>query len=281
MDIIFNIDNVYVRHMCVTMLSILDNNPYDNIRFHIITYDLSVENRKYVSTLLQERLAEVRFYDVKVSDLEKFSIGKLTGNSNISYATYLRLFIPDLLPQDLNKVLYLDCDIVVINSLQDLWNKDIQDYCLAAIDDYGKAQELGAKRMGIESGYKYFNAGVLLMNIQKLREICLMDRVNEFLKTDGMRILMHDQDILNGLLYKQRLPLETRWNMMCNTNNTVDYSIIHFAGLKPWFIECPHPLKNIYYHYLKMTKWADVKPVHFYSKAQRIKNAIKSFLHRK
>ena len=182
-----------------------------------------------------------------------------------------------LFPQ-YNKVLYLDCDIVVIDKLQDLWNKDISEYCLAAIDDYGLAQENGAKRMGIESGYKYFNAGVLLINLQRLREMRLMDMVRKYLTTDVHRILMHDQDILNGLLYKQRLPLEERWNMMRNTDNTIDYSIIHYAGLKPWYIECPHPLKHIYYHYLAMTKWANEKPVHFYSKLQRIKIFIKSFL---
>lgn len=280
MDIVFNVDNGYVRHMCVTILSILDNNN-ENLCIHILTCDLSNENKSYISSLIIERNAFVKFYDVDVNTLKKFSVGKLTGNPLISYAAYLRLFIPDLLPKDVDKVLYLDCDIVVINSLSELWNKDISGYYLAALDDYGDAQKMGHKRMGLELGYKYFNSGVMLMNIRKLREMQFIIKVKEFLVTDGHRILMHDQDILNGLLYKQRLPLEERWNMMCNTDNSTDYAVIHFAGMKPWYFECTHPLKYIYYHYLKMTKWADVKPIHFYSKVQRIKNVIKSFLHRK
>lgn len=278
MDIVFNVDNGYVRHMCVTILSILDKNPNEDICFHLITYDLSLENRKYLSSLLSKKHATMMIYDVDICELRGFSIGKSTGNPNISYATYLRLFISGLLPIDVHKVLYLDCDIVVVDKLQDLWNKDISEYCVAAVDDYGIAQEKGALRMGIESGYKYFNAGVLLINLQKLRDMNFMKMVQDFLVTDGYRILMHDQDILNGLLYKQRMPLEERWNMMRNTDNTTDYSIIHYAGLKPWFIECPHPLKHIYYHYLAMTKWANEKPVHFYSKLQRIKIIIKSIL---
>ena len=278
MDKVSNVDNGYVRHMCVTILSILNKNPNEVIAFHVITCELSKENREYIYSLLIECHASVKFYDVDIKTLKKFSVGKLTGNPNISYAAYLRLFIQDLLPQNIDKVLYLDCDIVVVNSLTELWHKDISQYCLAALDDYGNAQEFGAKRMGLEAGFKYFNSGVMLINLQKFREIKFMEMVSEFLVADGYRILMHDQDILNGLLYKQRLPLEERWNMMRNTDNTTDYSIIHFAGLKPWHIECPHPLKHIYYHYLAMTKWANDKPVHFYSKLQRIKIFIKSIL---
>ncbi len=278
MDVVFNVDNRYVRHMCVTILSILDKNPNKIIAFHVITCELSKENREYISSLLSEDHVSVKFYDVDINTLRNFSVGKFTGNPNISYAAYLRLFIPDLLPQDIGKVLYLDCDIVVVNSLTELWHKDINQYCLAATDDYGNAQECGARRMGLETGFTYFNSGVMLINLQKLREMNFMKKVQDYLVTDGYRILMHDQDILNGLLYKQRLPLEERWNMMRNTDNTTDYSIIHYAGLKPWYIECPHPLKHIYYHYLAMTKWANEKPVHFYSKLQRIKIFIKSFL---
>ena len=278
MDIVFNVDDGYVRHMCVTILSILDKNPKEVIVFHVITCELSKENREYIDSLLIEDHVSVKFYDVDIKILKKFSVGKLTGNPNISYAAYLRLFIPDLLPQNIDKVIYFDCDIVVINSFINLWNIDISQYCLAALDDYGNAQECGARRMGLESEFKYFNSGVMLINLQKLREMNFMKKVQDYLVTDGYRILMHDQDILNGLLYKQRLPLEERWNMMRNTDNTTDYSIIHFAGLKPWYIECPHPLKHIYYHYLAMTKWANEKPVHFYSKLQRIKIFIKSFL---
>lgn len=278
MDIVFNVDNGYVRHMCVTILSILDKNPNEIITFHIVTCGLSEENSKYVSSLIMERHGAVKFYDVDIKTLNKFSVGKLTGNPNISYAAYLRLFIPDLLPKNIARALYLDCDIVVINSLVGLWNIDIRQYCLAALDDYGNAQESGAIRMGLDVGFKYFNSGVMLINLQKLRDMNFIEKVQDFLVTDGYRILMHDQDILNGLLYKQRLPLEERWNMMRNTDNTTDYSIIHFAGLKPWYVECPHPLKYIYYHYLTMTKWANEKPVHCHSRLQRIKTWVKSIL---
>ncbi len=278
MDIVFNVDDNYVRHMCVTILSIIDNNNEEDINFHVIAYELSADNKEYIKNLVSDKEKHVFFYKFDLEKMKHFSIGKGTGNPNISYATYLRLFIQDLLPKTINKVLYLDCDIVVINSIKDLWDKDIHNYVLAAKEDYGLAQIHGAKRMRLSEDYKYFNAGVLLLNLEALRKMRFTEMVMKFFEENKEIIKMHDQDILNGLLYKERLPIEEKWNMMCNTDNTKDYSIIHFAGLKPWYIECPHPLKYIYKEYLSQTKWKDIKDTHAFTTWQRFKRIVKSWM---
>lgn len=278
MHVVFNVDNGFVPHMCVTILSIIENCSETKPIFHVLTYNLSIENREYVSNLVSEKGASIYFYDVDVSKFDGFPLGNKTGNARLTYAAYLRLLIPDVLPQKLDKVIYMDCDIVVINPIYDLWNKDLTDYYLAALDDYGQGGISGAKRLGIGEGYSYFNSGVMLINLKKLRDMNFFEKVKEYVKTNRERIMMHDQDILNGLLYEKRLALEVRWNMMCNTGNTTDYAVIHYAGMKPWFIECPHPLKYIYYDYLKQTKWADMPPVYCYSLAHRIKARIKKIL---
>lgn len=278
MHIVFNVDNGFVPHMCVTILSILGNCTAEKPVFHVLTYNLSFENREYVSNLVTEKGTSVFFYDVDVSMFKGFPIGGKTGNARLTFAAYLRLLIPDLLPQNLDKVLYMDCDIVVINPICDLWNKDLTGYYLAALDDYGQSGVSGALRLGIDEGYSYFNSGVMLLNLKMLREMKFFDEVKEYVKKNREKIMMHDQDILNALLYKKKLAMEVKWNMMCNTDNITDYAVIHYAGLKPWFIECPHPLKYIYYDYLKQTKWADMPPVYCYSLAHRIKARIKKIL---
>lgn len=278
MDIVFNIDNGYARHMCVTMLSILDTNKSVDFCFHVMTFDLSKENRLYIVNLANKYNASVKFYDVDVNLLKDFPIGASTGNPKLSYATYLRLFIADMLPESVEKVLFLDCDIVVINSLIPIWNTDITNYCLAAVTDYGMAEELGAKRMKIGDSYRYFNAGVLLINLTRLREMDFLHSVISFVKDNKDIIKLHDQDILNGMFYDRRLVLSDRWNMMCNTDNTKDYTIIHFAGMKPWYIECPHPLKDVYYKYLNQTQWAGTPPIHLYSYWDRAKKLVKRII---
>lgn len=274
MHIVFNVDNGFVPHMCVTILSILGNCTAEKPVFHVLTYNLSFENREYVSNLVTEKGTSVFFYDVDVSRFKGFPLGDKTGNARLTFAAYLRLLIPDLLPQNLDKVLYMDCDIVVINPIYDLWNKDLTGYYLAALDDYGQGGISGARRLGIGEEYSYFNSGVMLLNLKMLREMNFFDKVKEYVKTNWEKIIMHDQDILNALLYKKKLTMEVRWNMMCNTDNTIDYAVIHYAGMKPWYVECPHPLKCIYFDYLSLTKWNGMKPVHCYSLWQRFKRSV-------
>lgn len=138
MDIVFNVDNGYVRHMCVTMLSIIEHNREEDICFHVVTCDLADENVQYVKALVAHK-SKVHFYHFDKNQIIQFAVGSSTGNPNISHAAYLRLFLQDILPTQISKVLYLDCDIVVINSLKDLWNTDINHYAIAARVDYGKA----------------------------------------------------------------------------------------------------------------------------------------------
>lgn len=129
--------------------------------------------------------------------------------------------------------------------------------------------------MDISEGFYYFNSGVMLMNLSLLREMKFTEKVYDYYKSHKDIIKMHDQDILNGLLYRERHPLDERWNMMCNTDNVTDYAIIHFAGIKPWYIECPHPLKGIYYEYLQQTQWKFVKPIHGFSLWRRLIMTVK------
>lgn len=278
MHIVFNVDNGFVPHMCVTILSIIENCNVEKPVFHVLTYNLSSENREYVSNLVSEKGTSIYFYDVDVSKFDGFPLGEKTGNARLTYAAYLRLVIPDTLPKELDKVLYLDCDIVVINPIDELWNKDLTNFYLAALDDYGQCGISGALRLELGEGFSYFNSGVMLLNLRMLREMAFFEKVGDYVENNREKIMMHDQDILNALLYEHRMSLEVRWNMMCNTGNTTDYAVIHYAGMKPWFKECPHPLKHVYYDYLKQTKWADMPPVYCYSLIHRIKARIKKLL---
>lgn len=280
MDIVFNIDNNYVRHACVTLISICESNKNCSITFHILSLSISEENKQYLKYLAERYHNSVFFYNIEENALQPFPIGRGTCNPKLTHATYLRLFIPSLLPISIKKVLFLDCDLVVNGTLEELWNMPLGNYYIASVDDNEPMCFTEKKRLGLRCKTNYFNAGVMLLNLEKLRDFDLKDKAIDICNKKRDLIFYHDQDIFNILLCEKRLVLEERWNKKTNIIKSEDI-IIHFAGcIKPWHIESSHPLKYLYYQYLSRTKWAQLPPSHYFSLKQRFKNIIKLFINK-
>lgn len=278
MNIVFNVDDKYVPHMCVTMLSILKNTQNDVVVFHILTTSLSTENREYIESLVGNTKHNVCFYYLSEDILGNVFLGEKTANKFLTFAAFLRLTIPSVLPQNVDKVLYLDCDIVVVDNLLPLWNVDISEVCVAAYCEH--IEEL-SKRLGYynETDY-YFNSGVMLMNVKKMREISFFEKAKTVILERRKELLFHDQDVLNILLHSDVLPIEQKWNMIYLTEMKPGLAVIHFAGYKPWNTECMHPLKYLYWEYLNQTKFAGMKPAPRYSWIERMRRKVSKFVKR-
>lgn len=274
MDIVFNIDNRYIQHTCVTMLSVCSANYFEKINFHVLSCNLSKENKRRMENVMKGK-SKIYFYQKDELEIKDFPIGKGTCNERLSSAAYLRLFIPELLPESIHKVLYLDSDIVVCGSLKDLWETSIEDYCVASVDDCWPFVESEARRLGLPIGKRYFNSGVMLLNLDKMREMSFVDKAKQFAIDNVDKVFYHDQDILNYLLAQSRLSLSSQWNQMEDGKDGFQ-RIIHFAGkYKPWHKECHHSQKFLYYRYLQQTEWQDYQPVYYHSFFERIKRTIK------
>lgn len=276
MDVVFNVDDKYVPHLCVTMLSIVKNTKNDTIVFHILTTSLSSENCKYIESLVTDTKHDVCFYYLSEDILGDVFLGPKTANKFLTFAAFLRLTIPSVLPQNVEKVIYLDCDIVVVDDLLPLWNTDISNVCVAAYCEH--IEEL-SKRLGYYNETDlYFNSGVMLMNVRKMREISFFERAKTVILERKHELLFHDQDVLNILLHSHVLPIEQKWNMIFITDDLSGQAVIHFAGLKPWNTECFHPLKYLYWEYLAQTKFAGMKPYPRYSWFERMKRSVKKMI---
>ena len=158
-------------------------------------------------------------------------------------ATWSRLLLPEVLP-GLDKVLYLDSDVVVTDPLRPLWDLDLTDHALAAVSTVFPAEEWGRRHceaLGISRPELYFSTGVMLMNLAHLRaERCtpraldyalancdpnwyfdMSSRDQERLKyvaVNAEQLTFVDQDVLNALFADSRLELHPRWNC---TNNVI------------------------------------------------------------
>ena len=279
MNIVLASDNNFVQHCAVTIVSILKNNC--DVTLYLLTDNLSIENEYMLLTLTQ--LNDGKLIVVKVPDniLDKLPMPKGLF-LHISVATYYRLFISELLPSHIDKVIYLDCDIVVRHSLEELWNTNLMDYAIGAVYQYNEwsDNENSWDRLHIERKHGYFNAGVLLINLRYWRKFNIQERFMNFIEENFTVIRSHDQDVLNAVLSQSTFPLEYRWNLLpwlfddysawtfpydillANVKKDIgDPYIVHFVNTpKPWQSGCTNPFRSEYYKYLEYTPWKDFRP---------------------
>ena len=276
--IAFCCDNSYLPYCSAVIASIIDNNKKEEIIFHILCSGCSEGNEKLVTNWMSglSDKYNVRFYHIDEGKFADFSV----EHAYVTIATYFRLALPDLFP-DVDKVLYLDCDVIVNGSLKELWETDIGDYAMAGVLDRHCGSIRLYNRLGYPLEFGYVNAGVLLINLKKWREENLFKKALELARRIPNQLKNHDQDILNTLFFDKKLILDFKYNLLEYYLFVEDWLymdrkyypqiiqacknpvIIHFClPVKPWHYECTNPFKSLYYKYRAMTPWPDVKLIH-------------------
>lgn len=292
MHIAFCLDDNYIPYCSTTIGSIIANNSEYEITFHLISDYISDKNKKILSEwICKYKNFRIKFYNVYKKDFNDFPI----GNAYLNIATYYRLLLPVIL-KDIDKVLYLDCDIIVNSSLIDLWNTDIANYAVAGVLDRINNSIRLYNRLKYNMKYGYINAGVLLINLKKWREEDVFKKALFITNTNPAILKNHDQDIINMIFYNSKKILDFQYNLLEYYLYTEDWlyldrkyypkiveacqnpTIVHFCmPQKPWHFECINPYKELYYKYRKMTPWPEVRLTHRkekLSKKQKLKLAL-------
>lgn len=268
MNVAFATDERYAQHCLVALTSLAEHN--DGLNVYIITTGLSPKVVSYFNDNSAKYRYTLNWIHIPVSFVSKLPLPSRENIKHISLATYYRLFIAELLPLEIDKILYLDCDIVVMGPLKNLWELKIDNYALAACDPLDKTFAIENRvyeRLSIPLQYGYFNAGVLLINIEYWRTKNVQQWLLQFAESKFNNIIYHDQDILNAVLYDQVLFFEERFNMQrthdINENDEAFWNaaIVHFSSSpKPWDYGCQHLLSNYYYKTLQKTPYRDFSP---------------------
>ncbi len=240
--IFFAVDDGYIPFLAVAIQSMLDNSsPENKYCIKVLHTDISQENKskigKYERSNVSIEFVDLSSYMQKVKD-------KLYTRDYYSKTTYFRLFIPNLYPQ-YDKVLYLDSDIVILEDIAKLYNTDMGDNLVAAAPDdvirFNKAfRNYAEKVVGVADYRRYFNAGVLLMNLHELRKFKLQEKFIYSLERIRFAVAQ-DQDYLNRLC-KGRVKLVDRgWNRMPIEDKKIrleDVKLVHYnLAFKPWHFE--------------------------------------------
>ncbi len=259
--VVFAADNNYVPMLTTSIYSMLknasSNHSYDVI---VLERDITEENKQYIKQFLSRfSNAVVRFYDVS-RYIDGFNL--TTNNAHISVETYYRFIIQEALPF-YSKLLYLDCDLVVDGDVSPLFDTELGHNAIAAVPDIdfignlnmknGERAEYVKKQLHMRNAYGYFQAGVLVMNLDRMRKIHTVREWLEIASKPGY--IYNDQDILNVECEGQVTYLDYSWNVMHNcagrVNGVFDFApadvykaymesrkapkIVHYAGFdKPW-----------------------------------------------
>lgn len=268
------LDETYFVPSCVMVYSVCINNPDTDIVFHVVTDESVSENdrRDLKETVTAFAGKEVVFYTVDSSRTDNFP---LLADGRMARAAYYRLFLTDILPPDLDKVLYLDDDCIVRHSLLPLWETDLGQHAVGAVTDFaeGDIDIYNRLRYPVEKGH--FNAGVLLASLDKWRLLHVKEACVDYLLNYPERIRYMDQDVLNVVLHDKRLALPMKYNFQTGFLREVarwdywkyekelkegmkDPVVLHFSeGNKPWISHplIPHPYRSTFYKYCNQTRW--------------------------
>lgn len=282
MNILLSTDDNYVMPTGVLMHSIGINNG-DDIQYHIlVNSEFLPKNKTSLVNIAELYNNEIHFYTVSDDLTKELPFGRGNMPEGVTIATYYRLFITKLLPNHIDRILYLDGDMIVRNSIKPLYEENLDGYALGVVHDMDEMKHTRSNRLPYPMETGYFNAGMMLINLAYWREHDAFGIFMDFIRNNGSSIIYHDQDVLNSVFYDKKKWLSVKYNfqngfiLKNNSINTYDPSItddiklnktnpviIHFSvggpDHKPWFLFCFHPYRKEWLKYKVISQWENQK----------------------
>ena len=259
-------DNNYAPFVAVTIASICSHTG-SYIHFYILDSGIDIQNENKIKSLKNV------FHNFSIEFL-KIDIKKAFDNfqvpPNLNLSTYSRLLIPSL-KKELNKVLYIDTDVVVLKDISNLYNTDLENYTLGAVWDKSRVLYNTDTKdlMDLSDNYKYFNAGVLVIDIEKWNKTDVTSELFKIAKQYESKIKHADETLLNKYFDNNYKVIDIKYNYLdydvVNSPNS-EIIIRHFATpMKPWnsnFSMLNNKIKKLknfedFWHYAKMTPFYD------------------------
>ena len=284
MNIAYSTSDLYSELAAASIASLLENSKdVDEINIYVIDIGISEihkENLQDLVTFYGRKL--VFLEDLNVEDIAQTRIN--VGRWHIS--TFSRLFLLHVLPENMNKVIYIDCDMIIRHSLKTLWEMDMEGtWCMSADDCRGMMYR---KDIGIPPTSIYTNNGLMVIDLDAWRKNDVESKFIDFINEYHGDITYMDQGVLNGVFQPLRkvklLPISYNAQTVCYDlgydglqacrkpvwaytkeefiEGIADPTIVHFttcfmSGTRPWFKEDNHPFRNEFLMYRGLTAWKD------------------------
>jgi lipopolysaccharide biosynthesis glycosyltransferase len=259
--VVFASNDKYAPHLATAIYSLLVNNKKFKFKIIILHSNISKKNKNIIFKITKKFNTLNNFIYIDDNIFKNIKI----NSSYLSIETLFRIIAGEIISDD--KCLYLDCDLIVDGSIGNIFDININKYFLAAAEDQDSCviDDVFKKKIGISKTSKYFNAGVILMNLSMFRKYKLANSVVKWLKNN----YSNDQDALNFFCENRWKVIDAKYNVQIkpemkflnffNSRYGSRALIYHFTGApKPWDIVNNSPFRQIYWRYRNQTDYSSI-----------------------
>ena len=278
-DVLYQFNEAYVPYAGVSITSLLENNQdIDEIKIYVLDDNVSEASRDMLRLTVERYARQIEFIDAAeiIDTMKKLGIPKYRG----SYTTNLKLFLPMVIDYNIQRLLYIDSDTVVNGSIRPLFEMNMDSYPVAmSYDSLGKKHK---QLIGLSNEDGYYNAGVILFNLDEWKKQMCTERIVEHVKNVRAHYMSPDQDLINIVLNGQIKTIEPEYNLQpihlvykygiyklfFGQKNYYDRKsmehavkspvILHFfrfIGQFPWDKDSLHPDTEIFDRYMSIYDW--------------------------
>ncbi len=256
----YGVDDNYVRCMAASIVSLCENNKDVSLIFHVIASGLQPETKLKIEKLAKTFSITLHLYELDVKDF----VG-LPQQVHFPLSIYYRYILP-LVLQNVDRILYLDADIINIRSLCGFLDLPMNDTVVAAVPDVEWMGKKRNKALGL-TNHRYFNSGVLWIDIKKWNALHVFEQTIAVLQQNPNLFRYPDQDALNLILTGKVHYMDRTYNCIDSAAaDSMEIVLLHFAAHpKPWNIAwpisklCTDFTRDIYRQYEAMTPWRDTE----------------------
>lgn len=281
MKIMYTCDNNYVWLMGISTISLFENNKsIEDLKVYLLGESISPENKEEL-----KKIGQKYGRDVEIIDVPRLNIPTSLVSVRWPLSAFTRLFSGEILPLDVDRILYLDCDTIITGDISELeivrFNGNIAMGVKDCISGTYK------KNVGLDKNSPYINAGVILFDINALRKININEKIDNYMCKYEKLINYADQDILNGVFKGKIGELNPKYNVMtidivhtyeeiqklrrptnfylkeqldiAKENPTIIHYTTNMLVVRPWFSNTDHPFAYKFKKYMDMSAWRDKK----------------------
>lgn len=282
MNVVYASDDKFAEIMGVSILSLLKSNKaVAKLSVYILASGITQKNKERVQAVFHS-CSRPGPYWIDGTDIN-LSLGIRVRQDRGSVSQYARLFLSGLLPHEMERVLYLDCDTLVLDSLSPLWSMDMKGKTVAALLD--PFSPWYRRNLGLKSGDILFNSGVMLIDLKRWRAEGVEKRVLQLIKTYKGLVPQGDQGALNAILSRDTTLIHPRFNaitlyydlpydfMLSYRKPPFYYSrdevaegrerpaIVHFTtsflSKRPWLAGSQHPYATMWLGFKGVSPWKE------------------------